>query len=78
MVGMIQIVVYLLCIYLIFKAADMYQLSFAVTDPERAKTARAVGMAAILTAVIVAIVFIYWINSQAEAIGKGMQNLMPR
>lgn len=73
MVGMLQIITYLLCVYLIFKGIEIWQIA-NVKSNETDGSGLSLGAAMIVIAVIVAIVFIVWINDQAETVS----NTVPR
>ena len=70
MVGMLQIITYLLCVYLVFKGIEIFQIA-NVKSKESEGRGLYLGTAMIIISVIVALVFYALINSQAEAIGGG-------
>jgi hypothetical protein len=69
MVGMLQIITYLLCVYLVFKGVEIFQL--ALTSA-RADGSRAIGFVVgavmIGASIIAAAVFSFWITDQAVGI----------
>jgi hypothetical protein len=69
MVGMLQIITYLLCVYLVFKGVEIFQIALASqrTDGSR-KLALILGAAMIVASVIVAIGFTIWITDQAVGV----------
>jgi hypothetical protein len=77
MVGMLQIITYLLCVYLFYKALEIFQIAFVSQSPKR-NDALLLGVGAIIASIIASMVFINWINTQAESISNSMQNVMPR
>ncbi len=69
MVGMLHIVTYLLCIYLVFKGVEIYQIADMSTGEDRARGMRRGGIM-IIASVVIGIVFAIWITQQAAAIGQ--------
>lgn len=69
MVGMLQIITYLLCVYLVFKGVEIFQIALASPriDGSR-KVALILGAAMIVASVIAAIVFTIWITDQAVGV----------
>jgi hypothetical protein len=69
MVGMLQIITYLLCVYLVFKGVEIFQIALASprTDGSH-KLALILGAAMIVVSVIAAIVFTIWITDQAVGV----------
>lgn len=70
MVGMLQIITYLLCVYLVFKGIEIFQIA-NVKSKENEGRGLYLGTAMIIIAAILALVFYTLINSQAEAVGSG-------
>jgi hypothetical protein len=77
MVGMLQIITYLLCLYLVYKGFEIFQIAFVSQHPKR-EVGIALGLLAIVGSIVASFYFINWIDSQAAAIGNNMQNVMPR
>lgn len=71
MVGMIQIMTYLLCIYLVYKGFEIFQIAL-MSNREKREPGLTIGVFAIIISFIVAIIFIFWINAQARAISGTM------
>ena len=69
MVGMLQIITYLLCVYLVFKGIEIYQIAKMSTSEDRPAGLR-LGKAMIVVSVIAAAVFYVLIDLQAEKIGS--------
>lgn len=74
MVGMLQILTYLLCIYLVFKAYEIFQIAYVSTSDKRAAAVRN-GIILIVLSVLIAIGFALWADSQAESISRSMRSL---
>jgi hypothetical protein len=74
MVGMLQILTYLLCIYLVFKAYEIFQIAYVSTSDKREAAVRN-GIILIVLSIIIAIGFALWADSQAESIGRSMRSL---
>jgi hypothetical protein len=75
MAGMIQILNYLLCVYLVYKGIEIYLISLTVQDEEKAVAARGIAKLALALAVGIAIAFALWMDSQAESLSRGLQNI---
>lgn len=71
MVGMLQIITYLLCVYLIYKGFEIFQT--ALMSPRENRTAGIIiGVLAIIISVIAALSFISMIDTQARSISEGV------
>ena len=70
MAGMLQIITYLLCVYLVFKAVEIFQL--AITGQTIVKwrfiTAILIGVLAIASSLYASTVFVKFIDTQAESL----------
>jgi hypothetical protein len=75
MVGMLQIVTYLLCVYLIFKGVEIYQIAAMSSNAEKQPGGKRLGACMIVIAVICAIAFWYLIDSQAARIAGDVPKL---
>ena len=77
MVGLMQIMIYLFCVYLVYKGCEIFQTAF-VSNPHNRQT-RIVGMVigglSIIGAVIVSVIAVQLTDSMAEQVGKGFQNI---
>lgn len=67
MVGMLQIITYLLCVYLVYKGVEIFQLGYVAPD-DRRRTAVTVGVVAVSLAILVSLVTVFWINAQANRV----------
>jgi uncharacterized membrane protein len=74
MAGMLEIITYLLCVYLIFKGVEIFQIAF-MSSKEHRSTGMAIGGVMIVAALVAAVVFAYWITSQAESMSNSMRNI---
>jgi uncharacterized membrane protein (DUF485 family) len=74
MVGMLQIITYLLCVYIILKGIEIFQIGLMGTA-ERRKIGMAIGAVMIVASIGAAGVFTYLITIQANEIDSRMQNL---
>jgi hypothetical protein len=69
MVGMLQIITYLLCIYLVFKGVEIFQIALASPRVDSSRGAALIlGGITIAISVIAAIAFSVWITDQAVGI----------
>lgn len=67
MVGLMQIMIYLGCVYLVFKAFEIYMVAFT-SEGDRHDSAVRFANVLIALAVIIAIGFYVWTDSQARSI----------
>jgi hypothetical protein len=74
MVGMLQIITYLLCVYLVFKGIEIYQIAKMSTSEDRSAGLR-LGKTMIVVSVIAAAVFYVLIDLQAEKISSNVPRL---
>lgn len=74
MVGMLQIITYLICIYLIFKGMEILQIGL-MGPPDRRSMGVVLGTIMTVIAIITATVFSYWITQQAQIINEGMRSI---
>lgn len=75
MVGLMQIMIYMLAVYLVFKGFEIFQIAFMSTSRSR-KMGIFLGVACIVVAVILGIGFSAWGDSVAQSIGDRM-NAVP-
>jgi NADH:ubiquinone oxidoreductase subunit K len=73
-VGMLQIITYLLCLYLIFKGFEIFQIAIA-SPKENNRGSIMLGVVMIIVSIIAAVGFAYWITDFAESIHNNMQTL---
>ncbi len=69
MVGMLQIITYLLCIYLVFKGYEILQIALASTK-ENKEGIITMGVIALVASVLIAIAFVGWIDEMASSISN--------
>jgi hypothetical protein len=77
MAGMLQIITYLLCVYLVFKGIEILQIGLMTSNPERARTGKIIGVVAVVISVLVAAVFVLWIDLQAGSLSDNMMGPAP-
>ena len=77
MAGMLQIITYLLCAYLVFKGVEILQIGLANTNEKWARFSINIGVSALLVSIVLAFVFVYWINSQAQSLSENMMRSVP-
>ena len=71
MIGMLQIITYLLCAYLIFKGLEILQI--ALMSPREDRTfGLVIGMLAFLASIGLAFLFSKMIDGQARSVGNSM------
>jgi hypothetical protein len=69
MVGMLQIIAWLLCAYLIFKGFEIFQIA-NVKSHEPGAHGMLLGTVMLVISFVLALVFFALINMQADAIGS--------
>ena len=69
MVGMLQIITYLLCVYLIFKGIEIYQIA-KMSSRQDTSGGLTLGTVMIIVSIVAAVVFSGWITMQADSIGN--------
>lgn len=76
MVGMIQIVIFILCVYLVFKGVEIFQIAFVSSrdNPSRS-SGIAIGVTMIILAICAALIFISMEENMAERISDPTRNL---
>jgi hypothetical protein len=72
MAGMLQIMTYLLCVYLIYKGFEILQIAL-MSNREDRTAGLIIGVIAVVVAFFAAFKFFNWINEQAEVIGRSGQ-----
>jgi uncharacterized membrane protein (DUF485 family) len=74
MVGMIQILTYLFCVYLVFKGVEIFQIAWMSSSPQK-ENGMIAGAVMIAVSIIAAAAFYYLINEQAERVSGALQNI---
>jgi hypothetical protein len=69
MVGMLQIITYLLCIYLIFKGFEILQIAL-MSNREDRSAGMILGTLLLVIAIGAAAMFVKMIDAQASAVGS--------
>lgn len=64
-----QIITYLLCVYLVFKGFEIFQIAFMSSRENRA-AGLSFGVGAILIAIVLAFKFVAWIDQQAHVMSQ--------
>jgi hypothetical protein len=75
MVGLMQIMIYMLAVYLVYKGVEIFQIALMSSLPNRT-LGLAIGGAAIGSAIAAAIGFSVWAELVARSIGERM-NAIP-
>ena len=71
MIGILQIITYLLCIYLVFKGFEILQIALMSSRSDR-KAGLIIGIIAVIVSIFVAICFTILINEQAYRTAGGV------
>jgi hypothetical protein len=76
MVGMPQIITYLLCLYLIYKGFEILQIAL-MSPREHRGAGLVIGGMAVIVSIVAAFVFTQWVDSQARRVGGSQSGLTP-
>ncbi len=71
MVGMLQILTYLLCVYLVYKAVEIFQIAL-MSSKEGRGTGLFIGTIAIIASLVIGALFVYLIDTQAASVSSGL------
>lgn len=74
MVGMLQIMTYLLCLYLVFKGFEILQIALA-SPRENRTPAILIGVLFVVVSIAAASYFVKAIDEQAHAVGSRVPNV---
>jgi uncharacterized membrane protein (DUF485 family) len=79
MLGMMQIMIWLFCLYLVFKGVEIFQIAFtsARTDWSR-KTGIVLGVVMVGVAIVATAVFIFLEESMAAQVTESQKNIFNR
>lgn len=78
MVGLMQIMIYLLCIYLVYKGIEIFQIAFCANPDTRSRpVALGIGILAVIASVGIALIFFFMTEGMAKSIGDNF-NKLPR
>jgi len=69
MIGMLQIITYLLCVYLVYKGFEILQIALMSSREDRTM-GLVIGAIAVIVAVGVALLFVKMIDAQATAVSS--------
>jgi len=72
MIGMLQIITYLLCVYLVFKGIEIFQIAMANNGNFRIPC-RVLGIVAVLASIFLAFYFTHKIDTHANSVSEGMK-----
>jgi len=67
MVGMLQIITYLLCVYLVYKGWEILQIAL-MSNRENRKVGIVLGVIAVVGSFIASAIFTYMIDLQASSV----------
>jgi hypothetical protein len=75
MAGMLQIITYLLCAYLVFKGVEIFQIGLMTANEKRASAGIVIGVIAVAISIVAAFAFTSWIDSQALSMSDSMKSI---
>lgn len=70
MVGMLQIITYLLCLYLVYKGLEIFQIALVASKSTGRSVGLAIGALACAASVVATILFAALIDAQALKVGS--------
>ncbi|MGE3385081.1 MAG: hypothetical protein AB7L70_19315 [Pyrinomonadaceae bacterium] len=74
MVGLMQIMIYLLCAYLIFKGVEIFQIALvSPRDDHHRKLGTQIGVAMLIGAFVIGAIAIYLTESMAASMQKNIE-----
>ncbi len=71
MVGMLQIITYLLCVYLVYKGWEILQIAL-MSNRENRTGGLVLGVVAVVGSFIASAIFTYMIDLQANSVSNGL------
>ena len=77
MIGMLQILTYLLAVYLVVKGVEVLQIALASPRENRGFII-VIGIFTLIGCIIAAVVLVVMQENQAMSIGKSMDNIIPK
>jgi hypothetical protein len=75
MVGMLQIITYLLCVYLVFKGVEIFQIALMGANEKQRGKGYVIGALMIVASLIAAVAFTALIDNQAKSISEGLNDI---
>lgn len=75
MVGLMQIMIYLLCVYLVYKGFEIFQIAFVADDSKSRTGGIVIGVLAIVAAVVIGLGAVVMTEAMVASIGKNMDNI---
>lgn len=76
MVGLMQIMIYMLAVYLVFKGIEIFQIAL-MSNRDGRTIGLVLGVACIGVALVAGVGFSYWADTLAQSIGDRM-NALPK
>ena len=76
MIGFLQVIIYLLCVYLVYKGIEIFQTAFVSTAQTKTKaTGIVIGIASRVGAVVVGIVAVIITELMARGLEQNLNNI---
>ena len=76
MVGLMQIMIYMLAVYLVFKGVEIFQIG--LTAQSNKTSSMIIGVIAIAVAIMAGLVFVFWADEMARSISDRMNSIPQR
>lgn len=73
---MVQVIGFLLCIYLVFKGVEIFQIALASPRDHKSFT-MVVGALSLVGSIVVAVLFAWWLLEEGQRL-QNLPNQMPR
>jgi hypothetical protein len=79
MVGLMQIMIYMLAVYLVYKGGEILQIALMSSRQDRT-LGITIGFFSLVVAVVLGVAFTLWAHSVAQSIGERKNNIpgLPR
>jgi uncharacterized membrane protein len=74
MAGMLQIITYVLCFYLVVKGIEVFQIGLASTREDR-RNLLTIGTVVLVACVLAALTFVSMQDQQAQSLSKSMSSI---
>lgn len=71
MIGQIQIITYLLAVYLVYKGYEIFQIAF-MSESKQKKIGMIIGGFAFIGSILVALLIVYLMEEQANRVGTNV------
>ena len=74
MVGLMQIMIYMLAVYMVYKGIEIFQIAL-MSNRENRLPGLVIGVVCTVVAVVLGLAFVLWAESVAQSIGDRMNSV---